>query len=86
VGSESNLQRAVSRFEKRANGFNMRISAIKTKTTAYKEKSHIRHKTGKDNKTTEQVSSLNYLERTLRQKTTQSTKLKFYKSASAYAN
>jgi hypothetical protein len=58
--SENNLQRAVNRLENKANGFN-RISAIKTKTMAFKGKNHTRRKIGKESKTIEQVTSFNYL-------------------------
>jgi hypothetical protein len=89
---------------KKKNGFNMRISTMKTKTMAFQGKDHIRRKIVIDNKTIEQVSSFKYLgfnvlyclkediniklnkfqrmcgtiRRTLRQKTLQSTQLKFY--------
>jgi hypothetical protein len=56
--SEAGLQRAVNRLI--ANGFNMRISTIKTKTMAFQGKNHIRCKIVIDNKTIEQVSSVKY--------------------------
>jgi hypothetical protein len=103
--SKAGLQRTVSRLENIANGFNMKVSTMKTKTMTFQGKNHIRCKIMIDNKMTEQVSSFKYLgfnvsycpkediniklnkfqrmcetiQRILRQKTLQSTKLKFYK-------
>jgi hypothetical protein len=59
--SEAGLQRAVNRLENKANGFNMRISTMKTKTMAFQGKNHIRCKIVVDNKTKEQISSFKYL-------------------------
>jgi hypothetical protein len=55
------LQRVVNRLESIANGFIMRILTMKTKTTAFQGKNHIRCQTVIDNKTIEQVSSFKYL-------------------------
>jgi hypothetical protein len=44
-----------------ANGFNMRVSTMKTKTMAFQGKNHIRCKIVIDNKTVERVSSFKYL-------------------------
>jgi hypothetical protein len=59
--SEAGLQIAVNRHENIANGFNMRISTLKTKTVVYQGKNHIRCKIEIDNNITEQVSSFKYL-------------------------
>jgi polyphosphate kinase len=59
--SEADFQRAVNRLENAANGFNMRISTMKTKAMAFQGKNHIRCKIVIDNKTIEQVSSVKYL-------------------------
>jgi hypothetical protein len=48
--SEAGLQRADNRLENRANGFNMTISTMKTKTIAFQRKNHIRCKIVIDNK------------------------------------
>jgi hypothetical protein len=48
------------RLENIANGFNMRISTMKTKTIVFQGKNHIRCKIVIDNKTIEQVSSFKY--------------------------
>jgi hypothetical protein len=59
--SEAGFQRAVNRLENITNGFNMRISAMKTKTMAFQGKTHIRCKIVIHNKTIEQVSSFKCL-------------------------
>jgi hypothetical protein len=59
--NQAGLQTAVTRLENIANGFNMRISSMKTKNIAFQRKNHIRCKIVIDNKTTEQVSSFKYL-------------------------
>jgi hypothetical protein len=59
--SEASFQRTINRLENIANGFNMRISAMKTKTVAFQGENHIRCKILIDNKTTEQVSSFKFL-------------------------
>jgi hypothetical protein len=59
--SESGLQRAVNRLENTANGFNMRISAIKTETLAFQGENHISCKIVIYNKTIEHVSNFKYL-------------------------
>jgi hypothetical protein len=58
--SEDNLHRAVNISENTANGFNTRISTMKTKAMVFQGKHHIQCKIVIDNKTTEQVSSVNY--------------------------
>jgi retron-type reverse transcriptase len=55
--SEAGFQRAINRLENVANGFNMRITTMKTKTVAFQGKNHIRCKIVIDNKTIEQVPS-----------------------------
>jgi hypothetical protein len=59
--SEADLQRAVNRLENITNGFNMRISSMKTKTMALQGKNHLRFKIVIDNERIEQVSSFKYL-------------------------
>jgi hypothetical protein len=53
-------QRAVNRLENIANGFNMRISTMKTNAIAFQVENHIRCKIAIRNKTIEKVSSFNY--------------------------
>jgi hypothetical protein len=55
VNQRPAFKRAVNRLENTANGFNMRISTMKTKTMAFQGKNHIKCKIVIDNKTTEQV-------------------------------
>jgi hypothetical protein len=47
--SEAGFQRAVNRLENIANGFNMRILTMKTKTMAFQGKNRVRYKIVIDN-------------------------------------
>jgi hypothetical protein len=53
--------RAVNRLENVANGFNMRISTMKTRTMPFQGENQTRCEIVIGNKTTEQVSSFKYL-------------------------
>lgn len=59
--SEDELQKSIHKLERTATEYNMKMSAAKTKTMAFKGREPVRSKIIKTNKILEQVNTFRYL-------------------------